>query len=324
MMPATQGPFPAQSSVLDERALLDQVVNEYALPSAPLTCRFLTRGDSDVYRVTCENGARFYLKIRRPPVTREFCEAEAMLVEALSRAALPVVRPAPLKDGRYSIWLNASEGERPTLMFEEAPSPLRDMLDFRQLGALLARVHEASDAIENDLPDIDVASFATKAQNIIDSAVLPSGEAEIALRAVENLVARLESFPRSKPDYGICHGDLACCNLRIDAGGQLWLFDFGHARRSWRGLELANVWRKTLGDNSADQRAANWQEFLAGYASVRALPVNLDEFISLEEMAGKLYIMSYICGPLTLRRGVEPMESNDFQSDVERLRRLLD
>ena len=55
LRPAAEGPagdrtgFPAQSSVLDEWALLDRVLGAYAIPPAS-TCRFLTRGDGDVYR----------------------------------------------------------------------------------------------------------------------------------------------------------------------------------------------------------------------------------------------------------------------------------
>src|SRR5437773_11736519 len=129
--PQAHAAFPAQSSVLDERALLGDVVQRYEIP-APQSCRFLTRGDSDVYRVTCKNGARYYLKIRRPPVSQSFCESEARLVDALARAELPVVRPIALRGGGYSILLNASEGDRPTLLFEEAPPALNGPLDLEQ------------------------------------------------------------------------------------------------------------------------------------------------------------------------------------------------
>src|SRR6266480_1838953 len=101
-------PFPAQSSVLDESALLDCVVSEYAVPCEARCCRFLTRGDSDVYLVSCDDGARFFLKVRRPPVMRDFCEAEANAVNALADAGLPVVRAVPLTGGGYSKLLPAS------------------------------------------------------------------------------------------------------------------------------------------------------------------------------------------------------------------------
>ena len=47
--------FPVQSSVLDEEALFSEAVKDYAIPE-PSACRFLSRGDSDIYRVKTETG----------------------------------------------------------------------------------------------------------------------------------------------------------------------------------------------------------------------------------------------------------------------------
>ena len=70
-------------------------------------------------------------------------------------------------------------------------------------------------------------------------------------------------------------------------------------------------------------RPSYWEAFLAGYATVRAVPSNMDQFLILEDLARRLNIMSYICGRLTLRLGVEPMENHDFRARVQELSRLL-
>ncbi len=92
--------FPAQSSVLDEQAISLRILPEYELPK-PIGCRFLTRGDSDIYQVETEAGL-YYLKIRRPPISRERCDAEARLIVDLAAADVPVVRPVALKRGGYA------------------------------------------------------------------------------------------------------------------------------------------------------------------------------------------------------------------------------
>ena len=111
--------FPVQSSVLDEEGLLSGVVKDYCVSDA-ISCRFLSRGDSDIYRVITST-RNYYLKIYRPPKSLESAEAEASFVWALSKSDVKVVKPVPRKDGQYAFQVNAPEGIRPMLMYEEAP-----------------------------------------------------------------------------------------------------------------------------------------------------------------------------------------------------------
>jgi len=90
---ADRSSFPAQSSVLDEVALLHRVVREYELPT-PTDCMFLERGDSDVYQIHTV-GPAFYLKIYRPPHPTERAEAEARLVAKLLQHGASVVAAVP-------------------------------------------------------------------------------------------------------------------------------------------------------------------------------------------------------------------------------------
>src|SRR6266487_3963517 len=97
---ADRAAFPAQSSVLDEQALLHRVLPLYDLPTAARSCRFFTRADSDIYRIETDDGVA-YLKIRRPPIDKARCEAEAQLLYALGAQNIPVVRAIRLKRGGY-------------------------------------------------------------------------------------------------------------------------------------------------------------------------------------------------------------------------------
>jgi len=91
---------PGPSSVLEENALLERVVQQYAIGRAD-SCRFVDRGDADIYRVrTAED--TFYLKIYRPPNTREQAETEARFVERLADEGLQVVRAVRRTDGAFA------------------------------------------------------------------------------------------------------------------------------------------------------------------------------------------------------------------------------
>lgn len=63
-------------------------------------------------------------------------------------------------------------------------------------------------------------------------------------------------------DWGICQGDYSLDNVHVVGDGQLILHDFDHAAYSWRALDLYSV--------QVSPRA-DWDAFVAGYASVRPL-----------------------------------------------------
>jgi hypothetical protein len=81
--------FPAQSSVLDEVALFKRVVPLYEVKK-PRTCRFLTRGDADIYRIWTDTHC-YYLKIYRPPEPVSRVEAEGRFVADLAFHDVPEV-----------------------------------------------------------------------------------------------------------------------------------------------------------------------------------------------------------------------------------------
>ena len=136
--------FPAQSSVLDEEALLQRVVPEYDI-SAAKDCLFFSRGDPDIYQVHTV-GPTFYLKVYRPPHPAAQAEAEAHLVADLSRHGASVVAAVRRRGGAFATEVVASEGRRPVLLFEEAPADGLDPLEedsCRQLGVAVAKLHSA-------------------------------------------------------------------------------------------------------------------------------------------------------------------------------------
>jgi len=151
--------FPVQSSVLDEEKLFAEVVKDYPIEEVK-SCRFLSRGDADIYRVKTKT-RNFYLKVYRPPKSLEETEAEAILVWALSEAEIPVVKPVHRTDDQFATQVPAPEGMRPMVLYEEAPPPIPGELNEKilsKIGAKVALFHYAADNLEAHIgiPEIDV------------------------------------------------------------------------------------------------------------------------------------------------------------------------
>ncbi len=315
--------FPAQSTVLDESALLQRIVKTYRI-GQPESCRFLCRGAADVYRVVAR-GANYYLKIYRPPSPQAHAESEARFLARLSEAGLPVVRAVPRTDGTYACQVLASEGPRPILLFEEAPPPLPGELVVEQMTALgqtVARMHELADAdsAPYDLPTFDLDTIEVeRAQDIRQFA--SEDDAAFMTAVIDWMRPRLAEILREAPEWGICHGDLVLSNVRVGEEG-VTLFDFGNITRTYRGLELAIVFW-SLGHRYADQRAGCWKALLGGYESIRSLPDGMTERLPIFLILRELAFLGGNATSLPLRLGTEPFESSFMSDGFNRIRSTL-
>jgi Ser/Thr protein kinase RdoA (MazF antagonist) len=323
--------FRAQSSVLDEQALLHHVIPTYELPVIT-SCRFLMRGDSDVFRLESEGG-RHFLKIRRPPVTAARCEAEARLVDHLSKNGVSVVRPIRLRGEsvrghRFVTEVNAAEGARPILIFEEAPPDKPGPLSVEQsgdLGTTIAKLHDAAD--EWTGPDLGEAEFRhlnIAVQDIVIAANLSAETAALLSRAVEIVEAAYARIPRTPPHFGPIHGDLASSNLRVDADGRFTLFDFGAAQRSWRHNELLNAKDRLFKDAAPPSSDERWIAFREGYLSRRPLPLGLTALEPAFRLSQRIAIPGYICNALTLRLGVDVVDQHNFVEAMTEISALVE
>ena len=317
--------FPAQSSVLDEEALFAHVIKDYRIPT-PDSCRFLTRGDADIYRVKAAT-SHFYLKIYRPPQSLDQTEAEASFVSALSASGIPVVKPVPRKDDTFAFQVSAPEGIRPMLLFEEAPSPLPSPLDetlLAQIGEKVAMVHAAADEFDSDfgVPAIQHDAFLQE-RVYYTNRFLSQQETAFLEDVARHLGLILEKLSRSIPDFGLCHADLVMSNLRLTAEGTVTLFDFGNALKTWRTFELAIVYW-SLGHRDRDGREGLWKAFLQGYASIRPLPEAFPEHLTVMLILRQIAFLGGNCATLPLRLGTEPFESDFIKNGMARLRKLVE
>ncbi len=317
--------FPVQSSVLDEEALLSRVLKDYCIPT-PDSCRFLTRGDADIYRVETAT-SNFYLKVYRPPQSLELAEAEASFVSALSASGIPVVNPVPRIDGRFAFQVSAPEGTRPMLLFEQAPPPLPSQLDaalLTQIGEKVALVHVVADEFSTDfgIPAME-SDVSLKEQVYYTSRFLSKQESAYLCDVSKNLDPILKKLPRTPPDFGLCHADLVMSNLCLTADGTITLFDFGNVLRTWRVFELAVIY-SSLASRYRDCRDHLWKAFLRGYESIRPLPEALTERLAVMLVLRQIGFLGGNCATLPLRLGTEPFESNFIEKGMKRLEKLVE
>jgi len=318
--------FPAQSSVLDEAALLDRIVPEYRLPT-PSSCLFFCRGDSDVYQVVSAEGETFYLKIYRPPHTVEMAEAEGRLVGRLLENGASVVPAVPRHDGNFATALPASEGTRGALMFEAAPPGQLDTSDeaaCRRLGEALARLHMAADAIDGtpvDLLDpLDNVRFVERLAYKEDYAELQELKGRI--------IDRLRDLPNeaSDGDVGWCHADLVPSNIRCREDGTIVFFDFGDARFMPRDAEMVRV-RGSLRNHDNPQRSDElWRVLEEAYAALRPVPGRAGSE-ERHELLRALWGIRWIGGAMAscpLRMGIEDFNPDWVRGHLERIRGTLD
>lgn len=317
--------FPVQSSVLDEEALLTRTVSGYAIPPAE-ACRFLTRGAGDVYRVTTA-GPRFYLKVYRPPHTLANAEAEGRLTADLADGGAAVVRAVPRGDGGYACEVQALEGPRPMLLFEEAPSAPVSEIDEQVCGAFgqaLARLHEALDALGEDyeLPSFDceelVGEMLPYARDL-----MPAEDYSFLEAVGARLREQVALWPREGPDYGLCHADLVLSNVLYDTDSGITFYDFGNALHAWRSLELA-VPHLSIGRREPERFEPLWAALLSGYSAVRPLPAELDAQLPWVLIARQLGFITGNAASLSLRLGTQPFEGDIFDWPLASIREIAD
>ena len=298
--------FPAQSSVLDEEALLHRVVSEYPLVD-PESCRFFSRGDSDVYRVPVAHDV-YYLKIYRPPHTQALAEAEAEFVSDLHAHGAPVVPAVARRDGRYATLIMASEGPRPALLFEAAPAAgfaADDVAACRELGRAVAGLHDVADCLirRHALRILDAAAAMREMLRYARVHLFPN-EYDDLEQLSGRVLGCLDMLSTEPPNFGPCHSDLALSNIRQRPDGAVVFFDFGDACYTWRASELAGARARLPGDGSADT-SEHRDAFLAGYASVRALPDGIPQQLVTLVLFRRLLGFCSILASCPLRMGTE-------------------
>ncbi len=208
----------------------------------------------------------------------EEVEAELRWILDLKECGLPVAAPYRSRRDSRTEMVSAAHGSFVVSCFEHLPGVAPDPKDpelwtdqmFEQLGALTARMHQASyDAAWTPamLPRRTWREESV-AQNF--HFYVPVGE-KVVHDAFDRVLAKLDALPRSRDAYGLIHGDLNHANFFLTPGG-LNIFDFDDSCYCWFAYDLiVPIFHFPAADQAAMNAKAQqaFRHLLRGYESVR-------------------------------------------------------
>ena len=183
------------------------------------------------------------------------------------------------KDGTYLQKINAPEGTRYAVLFTPAEGDLHFDTNDKEsylFGQVAGRMHNSMDKIKvsYDRFHLDFSHLIDEPLDYI-SPFLQSGrkkDLDYLKRIGEELKNRIKVLPRTKPEYGICHGDLHTWNLHFDKSGNLTLFDFDCFGYGWRAYDIAVFrWSMKFITKNKSKQTRRWNAFLKGYCEEREL-----------------------------------------------------
>jgi Ser/Thr protein kinase RdoA (MazF antagonist) len=238
--------FPIHHSLLDADALGAHVAEAFDV-GAVEDCRFWRSFINDVYRLDA-GGRRWWLRVHPAGWrTRAETQGEVEAILAVAAAGGQAARPAQRRDGGHISELDAPEGLRSAVLFEDAPGVDLGFLgkdgvaNARRYGAASARLHDACDAVTAfPVRSFDLDFTVTRPAAVL-GAFLDSDDQDELAGLIERLTAILDAAA-DELTTGFCHGDLNCQNLHF-AGETATAIDFDCCAFGWRAFELAGFAR---------------------------------------------------------------------------------
>jgi Ser/Thr protein kinase RdoA (MazF antagonist) len=327
--------FPVEASVLSQRVVEETIKGEYFPEHSTVTCRLHYRSIHDTYTVFCNSG-EYYFKVYRCGLrTEDEIRAEIELLLILRDSGVPAIEPVVKKDGEYIIRFELAEGRRYGVLYTAAGEKSTDKvyetdLFNKKLGRYIASIHNAWDKIDYpvDRWHLDVETFIDKSMEHIriyrqwysfDIDFLE----EVARKTSERISG---TILRDRPGYGICHGDIAGSNIRIDSNGNPVLIDFDFCGYGWRLYDVSvylNAFSLEWDKAGIEKRRQRREVFLEGYQGHMSLPdIELDNmylFVPFRRIfnIGTLYIsMSNTWGDNWVKASLD--------EDIERLKKWVD
>ncbi|MBC8229656.1 phosphotransferase [bacterium] len=312
--------FPIQNSTLSAEALVPWVLKKYDLPK-PISCEFFRKGICDTYIIKTAQADRFlkiYMHGRR---TRLDVTEEVRLLNYLSKNRVSVAKPIARKDGSYVNQLMAPEGVRYAVLFEAAEGVEEDNDENRikAYGEMVARFHQCSDRMRGPyrrkhldmkhLVDNNLAAISPLMAHRPADFKLIENVGDECKRRISDLL------PTSKPEYGICHGDLHGGDVRYGEDNTPVLFDFDSSGCGWRALDIGvflatSQWMDISGE-AEDRRQGRLATFLRGYSSHRKLSENELSAIQLAPPIHHIFLMGHVLRYTAIYEG-EHWANNQF------------
>ncbi len=273
--------FPAEVTVLSSSALGRYLDREY-FPHAPLRCRLFWRSIHDVYTATTKSDLYFFKVYRQGLRSREEIQSEVDLLNCLQTSGIRAVRPVARQDGSYIGQFETENGVRYGVLYTSVGVRNFDQVEETdqtnaKLGRYLASIHAAWDQSSMAIRrwNLDAGSFVDESIKAVrefsNVHALDVGFLEEVARKVKE---KLTGLSRTKPQFGVCHGDFYSGNVRLDADDNPVLFDFDFCGNGWRAYDTSMyAFPFTMGCDPAafEKRAQRREQFLNGYNQVRTM-----------------------------------------------------
>ncbi len=276
------------SSLLHPAAITTVVQQTYGFTVAD--CRVLNSHITDAYQLETSEG-RKYLKVFGAGMRSEpELAAEAEALDTLQSHGVPVAAAVRQKAGDYVLSLEAAEGQRLALLYDEATGhPLKNHVEpdaFHQFGELTAHLHLAARSLADNVRrrPMNIRALINNPQAVSRQVYSDRPEimADLDL-AARRTAAALAALPAQWPAYGFCHGDLQGWNVNLNADGRLTLFDFEYCGPGWLLYDLAVVANFSEGEA--------FRAFLDGYRKHNPdLEDHLDSLVWFR-IANKLWML---------------------------------
>ncbi|MCQ6562801.1 phosphotransferase [Paenibacillus mendelii] len=198
----------------------------------------------------------------------------------LKNDGIRVVEPVMRNDSSYILELNAIEGKRFGILFHavEGEEGLPTDLIQERFGSYVAEIHNSLDKITSPINrwHLDTASFIDKSMAyLMRYSTMYAFDYQFLFDVASETKKMIETrFPKTMPEYGLCHGDLYSGNVRMDSSGNLTVFDFDLCGYGWRAYDISLfICSFGLGVDAAamDIRERKKEVFLNGYLKNRNL-----------------------------------------------------
>jgi Ser/Thr protein kinase RdoA (MazF antagonist) len=283
--------FPISKSFLSEKAIAQTVEAAYGLSN--VRCQLLTATMRDVYVVSSAEDQYILLIYRHKLRTAVEISDEWRFVAYLTANHIPVPPAIPNDRGELLLSFPAPEGIRYGVLikyvagkhFRHRPG-VKAAADY---GRLIARIHTLSDESPDQYmrPENDVAHLLDQFVNAFESQFPERDQAAGYLRQAAGLIcSRVAKLPKSRPYYGMIHGDVIRANALVGDDGKVTVIDFDLCGPGWRVYDIASFLITLKGTK---EQGIYGQAFLDGYNGIRPLAKVEQDAIPLFEAARAIF-----------------------------------
>ncbi|MBP1989632.1 phosphotransferase enzyme family protein [Paenibacillus eucommiae] len=272
--------FPTEASIICNQALNATLCSNYCFGDNVISCHLFRRGMHDTY-VVRDDVKKYYLKIYYHGLrTMEEIESEVVIVKHLKKDGINVGEPVMMNNGSYIFELNAIEGNRFCVLYNEVlgNEGITGDLMTETLGSFIASMHNSFDKIITPLNrwHLDSSTFIdTSMSNLMKYSSIYSFDYTFLHEISNEIKQRIDnSFKKCLPTYGLCHGDIYSANVRFDSHLNPAIFDFDLCGYGWRAYDISlflSAFGSGVDAKAMEERERRKEVFLNGYLRTRGL-----------------------------------------------------